>query len=40
MALPEQAAGKSLQRRIKAHQGDTAQFGLGENRRHASHAGA
>jgi len=29
MALPEQAAGKSLQRRIKAHQGETAQFGLG-----------
>ena len=29
MALPEQAAGKSLQRRNKAHQGETAQFGLG-----------
>ena len=29
MALPEQAAGKSLQRRIKAHQGETAQFSLG-----------
>ena len=28
-ALPEQAAGKRLQRRIQAHQGETAQFGLG-----------
>ena len=26
MVLPEQAAGKSLQRRIKAHQGETAQY--------------
>ena len=29
MALPEQAAGKRLQRRIQAHQGEPAQFGLG-----------
>ena len=29
MALPEQATGKSPQRRIEAHQGETAQFGLG-----------
>lgn len=29
MALPEQAAGKRLQRKIQAHQGQPAQFGLG-----------